>query len=93
MALPEMIKTGRLAMREEGTLWVAYYAMPDTMEGALYLGSIRMQFIVGHPERRTTFIALMREGVNDIFEEKMGLRAEWPEGEQPAPEHERGGNA
>jgi hypothetical protein len=84
-------KMGRLAMREEGTLWVAYYAMPDTMEGALFLGSVRMNFVRGHPDRRTAFIALMREAVGDIIEEKMGIQPEWPEGEQPAPEHERGG--
>jgi hypothetical protein len=92
MALPEIVKTGRLAMREEGTLWVAYYALPDTMEGALYLGSIRMAFLRGHPERRNAFLKLMRESVNDIFEIEHGLKVEvWKE--EPAPESERGGNA
>ena len=88
----EMRKTGRLAMREEGTLWVAYYALPTTMEGALFLGSIRMRFVQS-PERKYKFIALMREAVGDIFEEDWGIRPEWPDGEQPAPEHERGGKA
>ncbi len=27
--------TGRLAMRHEGSLWVAYYALPEKMDGAL----------------------------------------------------------
>jgi hypothetical protein len=44
-------------------------------------------------ERKTAFIALMREAVGDIFEEELGLRPEWPEGVQPAPEHERSGSA
>ena len=35
---------GRLAMRVEGELWSAYYAMPNTMEGAVFLGSIAMRF-------------------------------------------------
>lgn len=33
---------GRLALRREGKWWAAYYAMPDTMNGALPLGRIRM---------------------------------------------------
>jgi hypothetical protein len=90
--MSELKKMGRLALREEGTLWVAYYALPDTMEGALFLGSIRKQF-VEDAERKLVFMALMKEAVGDILEEKMGERPTWPEGEQPAPEHERGGNA
>ncbi len=29
------MKIGRLAMRHEGNFWNAYYAMPDTMDGAI----------------------------------------------------------
>jgi hypothetical protein len=32
--LNELQKIGRLALRVEGTMWCAYYAMPDTMDGA-----------------------------------------------------------
>lgn len=47
-----------------------------------------------HPERRSAFMALMREGLADLVEEKTGQRPSWPEPEgQPAPESERGGNA
>jgi hypothetical protein len=83
---------GRLALRVEGYLWVAYYALPDTMEGAIFLGSIRTEF-VEDAERKLVFMALMKEAVSDIIEDKTGERPTWPEGEQPAPEHERGGNA
>jgi hypothetical protein len=83
---------GRLALRVEGNLWCAYYAMPDTMNGAVFLGSIRLQF-VEDAERKLVFMALMKEAVGDILEENTGERPQWPEGEQLAPEHERGGNA
>ena len=33
---------GRLALRAEGEWWNAYYAMPDTMDRAIHLGSIRL---------------------------------------------------
>jgi hypothetical protein len=67
---------GRLAMREEGDEWKAYYAMPDTMKGALFLGSIKMKFVES-PERKQAFMDLMREAVGDIIEEKTGVRPVW----------------
>jgi hypothetical protein len=85
-------KAGRLAMRSEGDLWVAYYALPNTMEGALFLGSIQLRF-VQDAIRKAIFMGLMKEAVSDILEEITGDRPTWPDGEQPAPEHERGGNA
>jgi hypothetical protein len=85
-------KMGRLAMRVEGNLWCAYHALPDTMEGALFLGSIRKVF-VEDAERKLVFMELMKEAVSDLLEDKTGERPMWPEGEQPAPEHERGGKA
>jgi hypothetical protein len=84
---------GRLALRSEGNLWVAYYAMPETMDGAIFLGSIQLRF-VQDKTRKAVFMELMRQAVSDILEEIMGERPTWPEPEgQPAPEHERGGNA
>jgi hypothetical protein len=83
---------GRLAMRVEGNLWVAYYALPDTMKGAIFLGSIQMRFVEdkGHKD---TFLDLMKEAVSDIYEGDIGIQLDWPEGPQPAPESERSGNA
>lgn len=82
------VKIGRVAYREEGENWNAYYAEPGTMEGAIYLGSIRLA-LVKRKDRKRAFIALMRECVSDIMEQTIGTRPTWPDGEQPAPEHER----
>lgn len=83
---------GRLALRVEGDNWCAYYALPNTMEGAISLGSVRMGAVTDRPERKAQFMDLMREIVADILEEKTGVRPEWndPRG---APEHERSGSA
>jgi hypothetical protein len=82
---------GRLAMRHEGSLWVAYYAMPNTMEGAIFLGSIAMIIVTRSAARKEAFADLMKEGVADIIEVQTGARPFWTEGFKPAPESERGG--
>lgn len=84
---------GRLTLRVEGDLWVARYALPDTMEGAIFLGSIAMAFVQDRG-RKARFMSLMRDAVSDILEEHLGTRPIWPEPEgRPAPEHERAGRS
>jgi hypothetical protein len=84
-------KTGRIAFRVEGggDTWNAYWALPHTMEGAIWLGGIRMRF-VQDKVRKQMFMDLIRESLDATFEE-LGWSAEWP-GTVSAPEHERGGN-
>lgn len=82
---------GRLALRHEGATWNAYYAMPGTMDGAIFLGSIAMRF-VEDVKRKNAFMDMMREAVSDLIEEKTGQRPTWPKGAEPAPEHERAGH-
>jgi hypothetical protein len=84
-------QVGRLAMRHEGNFWNAYYAMPNTMERAIYLGSLHMHF-ASQDKHRTTFMSLMRECVGDLIESKFGHRPVWG-GEIGAPEQERSGTA
>lgn len=81
---------GRLAFREEGENWTAYWAQPGTMEGAIQLGQIKLRF-VAERERKDAFIALMRAAMSDMIEEATGIRPVWPDNPQPAPEHERAG--
>ena len=83
---------GRLAMRHEGDLWVARYALRDTMEDAVFLGSIAMAGITSNPERKSGFMDMMKEMVADIIEDRIGERPDW-NGERKAPEHERAGRA
>ncbi len=86
------VQVGRLAMREEGSNWVAYYALKETMDGAIYLGSIRMGAITANSERKQAFMDMMRDIVSDLIEEQTGVRPQWG-GAARAPEHERSGNA
>jgi hypothetical protein len=84
---------GRLAMRVEGDLWVAYYALPNTMEGAIFLGSIQMAFVQDFANKEI-FMALMRDAVGAMIKGTVGADAIWPDPNGvPAPEHERGGRA
>lgn len=85
-------QVGRLAMRHEGDNWNAYYAMPGTMDGAIFLGSIRMGAVVSNADRKQAFMELMRDIVADIIEEHTGHRPTWG-GPERAPEHERSGSA
>lgn len=90
--IPGQTRIGRLAMRQEGGMWNAYYALQETMEGAIHLGSIRMGAIVKSRERKQAFMDMMRDIVADIIEEETGIRPTWG-GPEDAPEHERAGNA
>lgn len=95
--MTDLKKMGRLALRREGKWWVAYYAMPDTMNGALPLGRIRMTLVEGdtarHQRNKAGFMDLMREAVSGLIQDSIGIQPQWPTGPQPAPEHERAGEA
>lgn len=93
MSDEKRVKVGRLAIRQEGKFWNAYYALPDSMEGATLLGSIALRFVIGNEDRKNAFMSLMRESVGDVVEEQAGIRPTWPDGPQPAPEHERAGHS
>lgn len=88
--MAEIIKIGRLAFRHEGHWWNAYVAPPDTMQGALLIGSIAMAG-VQRKDRKEAFMRLMRDVHADLIEGATGKRPEWLEPE-PAPEHERAGH-
>ncbi len=85
-------QAGRLALRQEGKMWNAYFALPDSMNEAVFLGSIAMAAVVGNDDRKRAFMRIMSEFVADILEEKVGVRPEYMQ-PQPAPEHERSGHS
>jgi hypothetical protein len=80
-------------MRVEGNYWVAYYALTETMEGALELGRIAMTAVSpAHRDRKAAFMTMMQDLVSDILEARIGARPDWTE-PRNAPEHERAGRA
>lgn len=87
----EKNQIGRLALRVEGDNWNAYFAIPGTMDGAVFLASIRMA-LVQNRDRKQAFMDLMRDVVADIIEQQTGERPSWNE-PTGAPEHERSGSA
>lgn len=88
----ELVQMGRVAFRTEGNMWNAYYALPDTMEGATYLGSIAMAAIRNNRARKEEFIQMMRSIVGEIIEQRIGQKPTWGEQEN-APEHEKAGHS
>jgi hypothetical protein len=82
---------GRLAMRVEGDNWVACYAEPGTMEGAVWLGAIRMT-LVADLDRKNAFMEIMKSAISEFIEAQTGAELLWPE-PQRAPESERSGRA
>lgn len=88
-------EVGRLAMRVEGETWVAYYALPGTMKGAIRLGSIAMRLVAGGPreiERKWAFMGLEQSAVADLLEDMTGQRPDMNH-VRNAPESERAGRA
>ena len=79
-------------MRQEGDNWSAYYALPDSMEKSIFIGSIRIGAITNNPERKDAFMDMMRDVISDIIEEQTGHRPEWG-GVTAAPEQDRTGSA
>jgi hypothetical protein len=77
----------RLALRVEGDKWNAYITKPDTMDDAIWVGSIALRFVEGDQKRKDAFIALMTESLGDILKELYGKNPSWVQ--RPAPEHEK----
>ena len=84
---------GRLALRADGDYWNAYWVpSQDSMTDAVHLGSIRMNFVEEHKERKDAFMVLMMECFADQVEEKFDVRPSWS-GPRQAPDNERSGSA
>ena len=78
----------RLAFRVESDYWNAYYTLPDTLKGAILLGSLHMKVAV-RPARKQAFMHLMQLAMADLIREVLGGKVSWPNPPHPAPEHER----
>ena len=83
------IEAGRLALREDGEFWVAYFAPLDSMEGAMPLASIGLRFL---PGRRAEFITLAKALLGDMLSASGLTISEWG-GEDKPLDSERTRNA
>lgn len=76
---------GRLAFRVEGDWWVAYWALPDKMEGALELARVQLAIVHGHPWRKSQFMKMLEHFIKEMFPGVQAFDV------KQAPEHERAG--
>ncbi len=74
---------GRIAYREEGTSWNAYWKSQDG--GLVWLGSIARRF-VDDADRRERFMTLMQDSVAAMFKETSGAKVQFKR--RAAPENE-----
>lgn len=84
----DLIQTGRIALRVEGDFWNAYYAPPDTMAGAILLGSISIGIVQRSETTKRAFMDLMRAVVADMIRDTLHTEPAWSD-PISAPEHER----
>jgi hypothetical protein len=85
------MEIGRLAFRQEGAFWNAFWAPNQhNMDKALLIGSIRLSVVEGRI--REDFMDLMKASFDNIVKDKMGRKPTWG-APKAAPENERGGNA
>jgi hypothetical protein len=80
-------EVARLAFREEGDMWRCYIAPPDTMEGAILIGSIHLRAVKMKQARKEQFMRVMKATYKDMLTELGAKVAGWSQ--KRAPEHER----
>ena len=84
----KLVEMGRLAFREEGEYWNAYFARQETMDDAILIGSIRMSVALRHRDIKKQFMNLMLATFDEVCQEVVGRKPEWRD-PVTAPEHER----
>lgn len=67
----------RLAFRGEGMFWNAYVAKPNSMEGAILIGSIAGRVIEVNEAIRKEFIALMQAAVAETLQQIGESGVQW----------------
>lgn len=86
------MKIGHLALRQEGSLVVAYYVESNNMDDSIFIGSIQMAAIHDNEDVKQAFINTMRLSISKIIKLATGEDIELGDPE-PAPEYEQSGNA
>lgn len=83
----------RIAIRNEGTLLNAYFALPGTMVGAHLLLSAHAETVKSSPELTSAYVAFAQALSHIHAKRTLGLNVVDFGDATPAPEHERGGHA
>lgn len=88
-----MTKTNpfRIAIRREGAFVNAYFAPPDSMEGAILMGSVRTSILQKTPGAMEAYQELMKSAIATACSDTIGAVTEFRV--EPAPESERSGHA
>lgn len=87
-----MTQIGKLALRQEGAWWVAYYDIQHNEQPKVELCRMHMDAMMINAARRDQFMTLARDLVGDLIHAATGIRPEWG-GVQPAPESEKAGHS
>jgi hypothetical protein len=82
------IESGRLAFRVEGEFWNCYYAASNSMEGAIFMGSILMILVQDNEANKRRFMGLMKSCLEYMMK-TIGVDLEGWSRLREAPEHER----
>lgn len=90
--MSDLKQVGRVAIRHEGEFINAYWALPDTMNKAILLGSIRHALASTDPAVFEAFKGMMQLAATVFLKSVLNADAHF-DNEQPAPEHERSGHA
>lgn len=81
----------RIAFREDGEFWRAYFTKMESMEGALELASVRITVVRGDPVLQDAFMSFAKGLMERAVLEVLGPKAKITSWNEPqiAPEHER----
>lgn len=82
----------RIAMRVEGDWWVAYFAEPGSMDGAIEVARFPMR-VAGHLAVRDAILVLVQDLMKSLLSGVLGLGGVEDFEISSAPEHERAGRS
>ena len=77
----ELRRIGRLAFRHEDKWYNCYYALPNSMEKALFIGCIPFTAVKDNRLLQEQFMALMRDTLNAIMTKQLGKPVIWKDHE------------
>ncbi len=87
----EMVKAFRLAIRHEGDKANAYFCRLDTMQNAIFIGSIHIAAVKEDPEVLDAWKDVMKKSVQAVVRAMLGVDVQFDASvEFPASTHKAG---